>query len=155
MMTTTAAVSLVVLSIMPVWAQGQAGWRTRPEGRSVEAFARSETPGAALRLNCANGSIWLTYEPTSRWNGNGAVTVRIGADAFPMVIDGGGGAILSNAPNGGMGVTRAVLDKIRTGQTLVLEGTAAARVPVGQRTFALVGAAAALAAVERTCGGAR
>ena len=153
--TMAAALTLLILSLLPVAAQGQGGWRTRPDGRSIDAFSPSQSPGAALRLHCNDGAIWLTYEPTRRWDGAGEVTVRIDADAFPMVIDGGGGAILSNAPNGGMGVTRAVLDKIRTGRTLVLEGTAAARVPLGQRTFALSGAADALAAVERRCGRAR
>jgi hypothetical protein len=135
-------------------AQVASTWRTVQRGGSVEAEIASRAPGAVLRISCADRkAIWLNYHPPRTWNGNGAVAVRIGDATFPMVIDGGDGALLSNAPNDALGVTRAFTERLKAGGMLVLEGTATARVPAGQRTFALAGAAEAIAAVERACPG--
>lgn len=137
-------------------AQVASAWRTVRSGQSVDGVVASRAVGGILRLSCAGGrSIWLNYHPPRTWNGNGAVAVRIGDAAFPMTIDGGDGAILSNVA-GGLGITRAMVDRLKAGGgTAVLEGTATARVPAAQRSFTLAGAAEAVAAVERGCPGFR
>lgn len=151
---TIASLVAALLLAAPADAQVASAWRTVQRGASVEAEIASRSPGAVLRVSCADRkAIWLNYHPPRSWNGSGTVTVRVGDAAFPMVIDGGDGALLSNAPNDALGVTRVFVDRLKAGGTLILEGTATARVPAGQRTFSLAGAAEAVAAVERVCPG--
>jgi hypothetical protein len=145
-----------VVAASPAWSQAPGTWRTHSEAGRIEAhMVRGTARGWLLRLSCPEGkAVWLNYHLARGWNGAGTVVITIDGVAFPMGIDGSHeGAILSNAPNNALGVTRAFLDRLKEGRRLVISGTATTRVPAPLRTFSLAGAAGPVAAVERGCPG--
>ena len=139
------AVSLCGDALAAEWKSGVSGGRPYAEIASVQ-------PGAALRIECGDkNALWLRYYPTRGWNGGAPAAVRAGAYKSPMEIDGGDGALLSNLANRDIGITPALVNAMKRSASLVVEGPAAARVPSGQRTFALGNAAAAIGGVEARC----
>ena len=112
----------------------------------------SRERGGALRIECGDASaLWLRYYPGRGWDGGAKAAVRAGNFTANVEIDGGDGALLSNLPNGDIGVTGDLIAAMKSSGELAVEGPAAARVPQGQRTFALPDAANTIGGLERRC----
>ena len=127
-------------------------WKSGTSAGQAFIEIASLKPGAALRLECAEGrKIWLRYYPVRGWNGGLKVAVRIGDYTSPMEIDGGDGALLSNLPGGDIGVTKPLLEAMKQAKTFVVEGPAAVSVPLAQRTFSLTDAMKPLTSLEARC----
>ena len=91
--------------------------------------------------------------PMTGWNGNGTVVLTIDGRAIPVVSDGVGDVGLAvHEARAFDGMSRDFLDRLTTGRSLTLGGTAATG-PVAQRSFPLNGAAGALRSVAATCPG--
>ncbi len=153
-------IALMLAAALLVMAEpAAAAWKTLKDGPTLVAEGTARTPGAVLRIYCppaTKNAVWLEFFPPRGWRGDLKAIVRVGAATTPMEIDGTDiSAILSNRPDKKIGITPALFDAIRSGETLVIEGPAAVKVPAARRTFPLAGIVPALAAVERTCPGFR
>ncbi len=142
----------IALSALPQAAVAQTWKRGHGNGHDYVEMASRER-GASLRIESGDRSeLWLRYYPPRTWNGAEKVSVRAGNFTSAMEIDGGDGALLSNVSNNGIGITRNLVDAIKSSQSLVIEGPATARVPLGQRHFALPDARSVIGQLEKRCG---
>ncbi len=151
-----AALATAALAIAaPAMAQSASAWKLGRDGATPQAEGFSERRGASIRLQCVERkAIWLRFSPPRGWDGGAAVVVRVDGVAFPMEIDGShDGALLSDLPNHEIGLSRKLIDALKTGRALIVEGPAAAKIPAPQRTFSLQGAGEAVIALERRCPG--
>jgi hypothetical protein len=149
----TAAIALFAAE--PTLSQSVSSWRLGRDGAMPVAEGFSQSRGGSIRLECVEGkAIWLRFSPPRGWNGAAAAAIRIDDLSIPVGLDGShDGALLSDLPNDAIGISRKLLDAIKTGKILVVEGPATARVPAAQRTFPLGGAGEVVAALERRCPG--
>ena len=143
-----AALAAACVLTSPAFSQS---WKTGHGNENDYAEIASRAPGAALRIECARGVIWLRYYPGRGWNGGAQAAVRSGSYTSAMEIDGGDGALLSNLPGGDIGITGALIEAMKVSESLVIEGAAAARVPQGQRSFALPGASRVIGQLQSRC----
>lgn len=145
------AVSILIACASSAVSQAQT-WKSGNDGGQPYIEAPSRRAGAHLRLECTQGkTIWMRYYPVRGWDGGAKAAVRIGDYTSSMEIDGGDGALLSNLPGGNIGVEPALIEAMKRAQTLVVEGAAAQRVPVDQRTFSLAGVAGPLNGLQSRC----
>lgn len=147
-----SGIFLGLLAGLMASSAGAQEWQARKSGSSTGAVITKAGSGA-LVVECmkANRRLSLTYHPPNGWDGNKPAIVSIDKVRFPVVVDGGNGALLSDAPGGQMGLSDKLLNGFKTGKSVMIEGAAAAGIEVGKRTFTLAGAPAAIAAVEQSC----
>jgi len=146
-----AALSSVLAFGIASLAHAQTWKRGHGNGHDYIEIA-SQQAGASLRIECGDGpQLWLRYYPPRTWNGAGKVSVRAGSYTSAMEIDGGDGALLSNLPNNGIGMSNALVNALKERRSLVIEGAATARVALGQRSFTLPDGRNMIAQLEKRC----
>jgi len=126
------------------------GWKTG----EYSAYVSNRANTSNLVIECiSNGSIFMRIQfraYTNIWH-NEKASIRIGKQEFPVEIGiGSEHMYLHNLPK--LGISQELIDAMKNGGTLVLEGKAVQRLPEAQRTFPLDGAAKLIEDVQRDCG---
>jgi|GEM_PF-3028848 len=127
------------------------GWRIH-EG--VEASVRNRAGNSSLLIQCIqDGRIFMRVQfhaYTNIWMNEKAV-VRIGTKSFPVEIGIGNDFMyLSNAPESA--ISTELIDALKGGGMLVLEGPAVGRLSEAQRSFPLDGGGKLIEEVQKDCG---
>lgn len=140
----------VLICCMPGdFAQAQ-GWKAGEYDASVSNRANTST----LYVECiSDGRIFMRVQfraYTNIWFNEGAI-LRIGKQEFPVEIGMGSEHMyLHNLPK--LGVSKELIEALKGGGTLVLQGKAVQRLSEAQRTYPLDGAAKFIEDVQRDCG---
>ncbi len=145
------------LMLVPAIASAASPWTVKGRGPNTYIETRSLEPGGRLVLDCEDG-LRLYYYPPPEWDGNRLDDTAVSIDGERTAVNVEGldeSVLLSDLPNNGLGISHALLDKLRSGKDAVIEGSAVTRVAGGKRRFTLAGAAPAIAALERRCPAAR
>jgi hypothetical protein len=123
-------------------------------GQVAEAFAQNQSGRSALVLSCGRGQpVNLRVVKPAGWQANQPARLRVGASEFPVSVDGASDSVLlSNAANGALGITPALLAALERSEELSLSGPAAARMAAADRTFEILGASAPISRLRQHCG---
>lgn len=124
------------------------------KGNEIEASVSNRANTSSLVVECIqNGAIFMRVQfraHTNIWFNENAI-VRIGTKTFPVEIGMSSEYMyLHNLPK--LGISNELIDALKSGGALVLEGKAVQRLPDAQRTFPLDGAAKLIDEVQRGCG---
>lgn len=125
-------------------------WKAQEFGAYVSNRANTSN----LVIECiSDGRIFMRIQfraYTNIWFNEGAI-VRIGKQEFPVEIGMGSEHMyLHNLPK--LGVSKELIEALKGGGTLVLQGKAVQRLPELQRTFPLDGGAKFIEDVVKDCG---
>lgn len=143
-----------LLAAASVASPAAAAWTARGSGSRAVAEAASQVPGSRLRLSCEETAKLYLYPPRA-WDGNNLDPTYLDIDGERIAVTADPvdeGVILSDRPNGAVGVTASLLARMKRGRVLVISGPATARIVPAQLTFPLGDAAQAIASFERSCG---
>lgn len=130
------------------------GWTLKGRGDRTYAEVGSRQPGGRLVVACDDTLRLLLYV-TRAWDGSrlDPTFLDIDGERLRVTVDGLDSAVaLSDLPNEAVGVTPALLGRLKSGKVIQVRSPAARAVPPGQVSFALEGASAPIAEVERACG---
>lgn len=124
------------------------------KGNDIEAYVSNRANTSNLIIECiSSGAIFMRVQfraYTNIWFNESAV-VRIKDKLFPVEIGiGSEHMYLHNLPK--LGISPELIDALKGGGTLVLEGKAVQRLPDAQRTYPLDGAGKLIEHVQKDCG---
>jgi hypothetical protein len=142
-----------LLGLFVTQAFAAPAWTVKGRGTDVHLEITSLAPGSRLVLGCEDVPKLYLYIPRG-WDGAKLETMFLAIDGvqIPITADGADRAvILSDRPKEAVGVTRSLLSRMRRGKQLIVSGSATTKIPPGQLTFPLTGAAPAITAFERQC----